>query len=38
LEDDATVKEAKFEETNFIKQVVKIVRWSSGDIAAAFLN
>jgi hypothetical protein len=33
LEDDATEKEAKFEETNFIKQVVKIVRWSSDGIA-----
>jgi hypothetical protein len=38
LEDDATEKEAKFEETNFIKQVVKIVRWSSGGIAAGVLN
>jgi hypothetical protein len=25
-------KEAKFEETNFVKQVVKIVRWSLADL------
>jgi len=29
LRNDATEKEAKFEETNFVKQVVKIVRWES---------